>query len=308
MYNQVKRPSRALWWLVVVLAVVLGFLSAVVTFGTIGYFERKEVILSDHNREQDRKLKAASEKLFEDNGVKVTFLGFNKTKSPFGNTIDFEVENKSSDDIKIRYDFLAINGIQVEAVMYESLSAGQKKQVSSTINTVLKDVKIDKIQDIEFGLVIDNGNDRNYYGEFAIKTNYYGQSNQMDAYAARKKILEQDVEDGKVVVSSLPALTQEKQGQTIFYLLIENESGSPISFMSDSFVINGKTIRDISFQTDQLRPGGKTVVEVEDNLSNNLRKEIGNQIDSFEVKATLKGHKENGSYKYEVENVSLIVK
>lgn len=306
MEGQVKKSSKVLWWIVVLFAVLLGLISSVVTIGTITYFEHRKVILSDNNTEKDRNLKADEQMLFSEKGVKVTFLGFNKGDSPFGNTIDFEIENSNNKEISVSYDYLKINGIVVEAVLHERVPARKTVKVGSTIESLLHEIKIDKIQDLSFQLNVYDG-DYLSYGEFNIPTNYYGTIDQEAVYQNKRQIVNEKVNDGEIIISYLPDLTVGTDQDEKHYVMIENNTDSRIGIMSSGAIYNGKTVKELGFMPEDLPPRSKSIEPVKIDVSDDIAQLVGGKIDTFELLLSINGGKESGS-RYDLENIRMKIK
>lgn len=306
MEGQVKKSSKVLWWIVVLFAVLLGLISSVVTIGTITYFEHRKVILSDNNTEKDRNLKADEQMLFSEKGVKVTFLGFNKGDSPFGNTIDFEIENSNNKEISVSYDYLKINGIVVEAVLHERVPARKTVKVGSTIESLLHEIKIDKIEDLSFQLNVYDG-DYLSYGEFNIPTNYYGTIDQEAVYQNKRQIVNEKVNDGEIIISYLPDLTVGTDQDEKHYVMIENNTDSRIGIMSSGAIYNGKTVKELGFMPEDLPPRSKSIEPVKIDVSDDIAQLVGGKIDTFELLLSINGGKESGS-RYDLENIRMKIK
>lgn len=306
MEGQVKKSSKVLWWIVVLFAILLGLISSVVTIGTITYFEHRKVILSDNNTEKDRNLKADEQMLFSEKGVKVTFLGFNKGDSPFGNTIDFEIENSNNKEISVSYDYLKINGIVVEAVLHERVPARKTVKVGSTIESLLHEIKIDKIEDLSFQLNVYDG-DYLSYGEFNIPTNYYGTIDQEAVYQNKRQIVNEKVNDGEIIISYLPDLTVGTDQDEKHYVMIENNTDSRIGIMSSGAIYNGKTVKELGFMPEDLPPRSKSIEPVKIDVSDDIAQLVGGKIDTFELLLSINGGKESGS-RYDLENIRMKIK
>lgn len=305
MHNQEKRPSKALWLLVVIVAIVLGFVSSVVTVGTLVHFEQKKAILADKNTEVDKSLKAEEQLLFDDNGVKATFLGFNKSKSPFGNTINFEVENKSDREIKFYFDYLKVNGLVVDATMHERIAKGQKMKVEATLKSLLHEIKIEKIEELDFQLIVYNG-DYVPYGEYHVRTNHYGKTDRETPYRNKLQVVNESVENGQIVISLLPDLTVSGNGKEKYYVMIENNTDSPLEIDAEGMIYNGTTVKEGTFRPERLPAHSKSVEPVEMNLPKDITDNLGT-MQSFEILLDIKGTKEVG-YLYVLENVKMKIK
>lgn len=306
MDGQTKKSGKLLWVLTVIVAIVLGLLASVFTIGTIVHFETKDVILKDHNTERDRKLEAEERELFSEDGVTVTFLGFNKSSSPFGNTIDFEIENRSSKEVSLSYDYLKVNGYVVKAVMSERVPANSTAKAQSTINTVFREIGIDRIEEIAFGLRLYNG-DYLTYGEYRIPTNYAGSVTGMPTYSNRKEIVRETTAQGNIRISLLPDLTIKQDDGEKFYVLIENETDTPIRISTEAVVFNGTTVKQFGFMPEPLPPHSKSVEPVDIDLAEDIAKLVGNEIQTLELLLDIRDEEKHGNL-FEFENVSMKLK
>lgn len=301
-----KKTNGLLWWVVVIFAIIAGLFCSVLTIGTISYFEQREVILEDKNTKKDAKVQAQEMFLFNEQGVKVTFLGLNKSTSPFGNTIDFEIENKSAKEVSISYDYLKVNGIVVTGIMHERVAPGKIVQVGTTIDNKLDDIKIDKIAELAFGMRLYNG-DYYKYGEFRVKTSHYGSVDQDSYYTNRVKLAQESVVDGTITISLLPDLTLEKDGKTKQFIMIENETDSPISLHASGLVYNGTSVKDVTYLPERIPPHSKSIELVDIKIPDDIIQALGSEMTSLELLLDIDGHTET-AFLYHVDNVSIKLK
>lgn len=304
--ESIKKPNRLLWWVVVIFAIISGLFCSVLTIGTISYFEKREVILEDKNTKKDAKAEAQEMFLFHEHGVKVTFLGLNKSSSPFGNTIDFEIENKSGKEVSVSYDYLKINGIVVKPIMHERVGAGKTVKVGTTINNKLDDIKIDKIAELAFGMRLYNGDYYNY-GEFNVKTSHYGSVDQESYYTNKVKLAEESVVDGTIIISLLPDLTLEENGKTKQFIMIENKTDSPISMMASGLVYNGTSVKDVTYMPERIPPHSKSIELVDIKVPDDIKQALGDEMKSLELLLDIKAHTET-AFLYSLDNVSIQLK
>lgn len=306
MDNSVKKSGGILWFLTVVVAIALGLFCSVLTVGTLSYFETKEVILKDKNTKQDSDLHADERLLILNRGVKVTFLGFNKSKSPFGDTIDFEIQNHDSKEVTVYFDYLKINGIIVHPVMHERVPAGKTVKAAAIIDTILKEVKIEKIEDLVFQMIVHR-EDYEKFGEFQIRTNFYGSTDRSALYTNKVLSARQEVEDGEILFSLLPDLTVETGKLPRYYVMIENNTDTPLSFLSSGVIYNGISVKEGGFHPQPLPPRSKSIEAVEIRMPKDIEELIGTDIQSLEVLMDINGHKEVG-FRYSVDNVRIKLK
>ena len=103
--------------------------------------------------------KAASKEVvvYDNNGIKLTYLGYEKDIFP---ELKFKLENTSDKSYSVSTEDVSINDSMISTGIFESIASGKKSMVDMTmLESDLEDNGIDKIEKVEFKLRCTNSND-----------------------------------------------------------------------------------------------------------------------------------------------------
>lgn len=95
--------------------------------------------------------------VYDNNGIKLTYLGYEKDIFP---ELKFKLENTSDKSYSVSTEDVSINDSMISTGIFESIASGKKSMVDMTmLESDLEDNGIDKIEKVEFKLRCTNSND-----------------------------------------------------------------------------------------------------------------------------------------------------
>lgn len=199
-------------------------------------------------------------------GVKITVKSLK-----YGELDDLEIkvliENNSDKNIIVQHDALVINGIMIDALFSEDVSAGKKANGEISISLdELRRANISKIKDIELDINVLDKEYNTIFTEKNIKlqtdVKNYNQSYENDG----KLVFEQD----KIKVKALKIDDKESIFGADIYFYIENNTDKDIIIQADDISINGFMIDPVF--SSSIKSGKKIYDEMtffEDDLKEN---------------------------------------
>lgn len=155
----------------------------------------------------------------------------------------------------------------------------KQKEVSLTITTMLKDVGIEKISDMELEFFILDEGKNEYFrdGSYLIKSNYYGTYDQEEVY--KDNNITEVYNDGKIKLSFISDL---EKNSDMYPVVIENLTDNKISFYDSKIEVNGVIVNDGLYMWDL--PGHTKSISVLNLSFNDIEKDkIGKKLESLRI-------------------------
>lgn len=274
-----KTKNKVQWFLALFAGCVLGYLAFMGTISAINLVF-KSTYVNEVSDTLDPNIKFEEQVIIDNGSYKVTVLGLNTlNKDQFNNELDLRIENTSNTTYSFMPGTVKVNGYKVSTTLVENVEPNATKDVSLHIATKLKDFGIEKISDMELGFFINDEatNDYFYDGGHLIKSNYYGEYDQEQAFSEKNTV--ELYNDNQFKVSLVTDMEQEMK---IYPLILENLTDHNINLTDIKFEVNGVIVNASSYPEDI--PPKTKALEAIDLYFNDIEKDkIGDTLKSLNV-------------------------